>query len=229
MALFWDGNPSTQSFLKIVGLSAAPQLSPRSRARTSSRPASAPAREAHTTHAAHAYQSSSRHRHTTSHREVYNTANNNVSPADTGVSRAFDSCERPGVDSIDERGCVSFHDAADRYYRRDERERGRMRALGHRLRQLKEENARLHAAMLDTHTGWGSKRGVDDAQGGNLELIAALLAARKGAEKKSRRTQNKARILKVPLSTCMLLYLGSALLIRGVPVRHMKCETVFLA
>lgn len=206
MAMFWDGNPSTQSFLKVVGLSAAPQLSSRSPARTSSRPASAPALEAHTAHAAHAYQSSSRQGHAASHRAAYNTTNTNVSPADTGVSRAFDCCERPGVDSTGERGCVSFNDAADRYYRRDERGRGRMRALGHRLRQLKEENARLHDAMLDTRTGWGSKRGVDDAQGGNLELIAALLAAKKGAEKKSRRTQTKARILQVPLSIFMLLY-----------------------
>lgn len=205
MALFWDGNPSTQSFIKIVGLSAASQLPPGSRTRASSRPASAPAREAHIAHTAYAYRSLPRRGRTITHRGAHTAANDNFSRANTAVGRGFDSCERSGVNGSNERSCVSYHDAGDRYYHRDELEMGGTRALGHRLRQVQQENARLRDAMMDKRNGWGLKRGVDDAHWQNLELIAALLSAkREGGEKKSRRSQDNARILQVPPLMAML-------------------------
>ena len=205
MPLFWDGTPSTQSFIKIVGLSAPSQLPPRRRTRTSNRPASAPTREAHTAHTAHTCRSLPRRGRTITHRGAYTTANDNFSRANTAASRALDSCERSGVDSSDERCSVSYHHTGDCYYHRDELERGRTRELGRRLRQVKQENARLRDALLDKRDGWGLKRGMDDAQRQNLELIAALLTAKKvGGEKKSKRSRDNARILRVPLLMFML-------------------------
>lgn len=101
---------------------------------------------------------------------------------------------------------MSFYDAADHHYR-DEFERGRTRALQHRLSRLMQENARMRDTMLDKHTGnaRGAEGGVDDALRQNLELIAALLAKNKGAEKKPRRTQNNARILQVQVFILILL------------------------
>ena len=200
MTLFWDGDPSTQSFIKIVGLSPAPQISPRSHIRTSSRPASAPAREVHT---AHTFRSSPRQARPTTHHGTCNAASNNVGRATTDVSRTFYCCEQSGVDSSGKRCCVSFQHAANHYYHRDELERGRTRALEHRLRRLEQDNTHLRDAMLNKHNDWGLKRGVDDTHRRSLEMIAALLTAKKGAEKKSR-TQDNARDRQVPLLLAML-------------------------
>lgn len=285
MALFWDGDPSTQSFIKVVRLSPPPSFSPRIRtSRTRSRPASAPAlEEARRTHTSrsspwqalslahgtcnaantapvsrassnavvsHAFDYHGRYgadnsdegcsaamrcqaADTRTH-EMHNTPSTNTvrracddrskqsgasrderyTPS-TAISRALDDCKRPDADANndeqssaamsyhnpadhcdfrgwgDERcGSDNFHEAAANYDYRGEFEKGRTRALEHRLRRLTKENAQLREAVLERKHPRRVERGADDVRRQHLELIATLQAAKKGIVNKSERAQD---------------------------------------
>lgn len=171
-ALFWDGDPTKQSFIRVVGLST-PQA-----ARMRPRPSSAPARRVKTS----GFTSPSQDQplafapepvpensffevggEYTSWGSVHHHRGENEGPAST----------RPG---------------------REDDEKGRVRVLEHRLRELTQENTCMRDAMLSKAEDAKLQR-LAEAQRRNQELIAALDTAKERAERK---TQHRVRVQQVP-------------------------------
>lgn len=172
-ALFWDGDPTKQSFIRVVGL-------PTSRAsRTRRRPSSAPARRAKASGHTPPRQDRS---------HAFTTA----------VAVPEDSCFEVGEEYI---SWGSLHprggnERPSTHQGREDVEKGRVRVLEHRLRQLMQENACMRDAMLDKADEVKLER-LAEAQRRNQELIAALETAKEGAERKTRKTQHRVRALQV--------------------------------
>lgn len=118
-AMFWDGDPTTQSFISVVGLS-----TPRA-SRTRPRPSSAPARSLKTA----GFKSSRR-------------------PDLLDNSTSFEvGGEHTGQGSLNQR--VGNKGATNKTNWCLEDEMRRVRILEHRLHQLKQENACMRDAMLN--------------------------------------------------------------------------------
>lgn len=161
--MFWDGDPSTQSFIRVVGLSSRRVSGPECR------PASAPARQDHVSGC------SPRQRRT------HNQAGREIS------RHSFDA-EGPGVDGDKQHRATSRH---DRSYRHGDVERGRMMALEHRLRQLTRENARMRDAIMDGAEVSKLER-MGGMRTRNLDTAATRRNGNKdGGEQKSRRSQQQ--------------------------------------
>lgn len=170
---FWDGDPSTQSFISCVGLS----LSQNPRIRR--RPSSAPVRNI-----ANSRSPSPRHLLTSSR----------------GLSEGFSSsyalsCDAGGGERPSTRARDEHSDGGDA-----DIDRGRMRVLEYRLSELARENALLRDAMLEKADVTRMDR-MAQAQRRNLELVAALHTAREAAEKKARKARDRARLLQVRFRT----------------------------
>lgn len=172
--MFWDGDPTKQSFISVVGLST-PRVS-----RTRSRPSSAPARAPHTSRL-----NSPRKRHDLTLTDVDATEQSGFGIGGGQTCRGSRH-QHVGI----ERRTNATHQ------REDAVEKGRLRLLEHRLHQLTRENACMRGAML-SKVDEGRLERLAQAQRRNHELIAALQAAKEGAEGKARRTQDRVRALQV--------------------------------
>lgn len=175
-ALFWDGDPTKQSFIRVVGLS-----TPRA-SRTRPRPSSAPARRVKTSE--------------------FSSPKQDQSLTFTPVTGPENSCFEVGEENIswgslhhrsgNERPSTAAHQG------REGVETGRVRVLEHRLRQLVQENACLRDAMLNKADEVRLER-LAEAQRQTQELIAALETAKEGVELKTRNAQHRARALQVSI------------------------------
>lgn len=178
-ALFWDGDPTKQSFIRVVGLST-PRGSSRA-SRTRPRPSSAPARRVKTSGLA-------------SPRQDQSLAFTPTAVPENFYFKAGEGCTTWG--SLHARGGnetpTSNNNAGN-----EDVEKGRVRILEHRLRQLMQENARMRDAMLNKADEVKLGR-LAEAQRRNQELIAALEAAKEGTERKTSKAQHRARVLQVP-------------------------------
>lgn len=180
-ASFWNGDPTKQSFISVVGLS-----TPRA-SRTRPRPSSAPARGVKAPAPGLGFK-------TPRTANASNHANFEVGEEHTDHGGLDQRARNRGGGSE-----TSW---------RLEDEMGRVRILEHRLRQLKQENACMRDAMLNKADDLRLERLVQ-AQKRSQELIAALQMAKEGAEVRARRTQQRVRTLLAQVSiTRMLLLLG---------------------
>lgn len=173
-ALFWDGDSTKQSFIRVVGLST-------SRAsRTRSRPSSAPARRVKTSGP-------------TSPSRDQSLAITPAAVLENSKIEVGEGCTNWG--SLHARGGNErpiFTNPG-----RGDVEKGRVRILEHRLRQLTQENACMRDAMLNKADEVKLER-LAVAKRRNQELIAALEIAKEGAQRKTRKTQHQARVSQVP-------------------------------
>ncbi|CAM9903155.1 unnamed protein product, partial [Pylaiella littoralis] len=169
--MFWDGDPTKQSFISVVGLST-PRVS-----RTRSRPSSAPAQTAQTS------RLNSPRVHQNNATDATELSGLEVGGWQTWSGRQYIETERR-INTTRE-GEVSI-------------EMGRVLVLEHRLNELMRENACMRDAMLNKLDESRLER-LAQAQRRNHELIAALQTAKEGAEGKARRTQERVRALQIQL------------------------------
>lgn len=162
--LFWDGDPTKQSFIRVVGFST-PRVS-----RTRPRPSSAPARRVKTT--------------------------GFISPTRQDQSCGFTAVHAAVLENSDFEVGTEYTSWRPASSLTEYAEKGRVRVLEHRLRQLMQENACMRDAMLSKADEFKLER-LAEAQRRNQELIAALETAKEGAERTTRKAQHRVGALQV--------------------------------
>lgn len=180
---FWDGDPTKQSFISVVGLS-----TPRgSRAR--SRPASAPARAAYTS----GFNSPRKH---------HDNDLDATEPSDIDEVNGGQTCLGSSRQHFEtSKRNITSHQGEQSV------EVGRLRVLENRLNELMRENACMRDAMLNKVDERRLER-LAQAQRRNHELIATLQTAKEGAEGKARRSQERVRALQVLRNRVLHTYLS---------------------
>ncbi|CAM9870838.1 unnamed protein product, partial [Ectocarpus sp. 12 AP-2014] len=160
---FWDGDPSKQSFINVVGLSS-PQVSP-----SRPRPLSAPARSAFFSRF-----------HSPRQKKLSQWS---VGGFEVGSEQPIRSSSKQHAYVARERSPRSTHQG----------ENGLGVERGPVLERMRE-----NSCMRDAKQSVGDRQRLErlgQAQRRNLEVIAALQAAKARAEKKARRAQNKVNTL----------------------------------